>query len=164
MLQLISGEETTADWGLWYRMGDVCAGVLLLLAVWRFGWLRRNRLAGWALVAIAVLSAVDGIFPDTCYFGHGSCSLVAAGLSAVHDVETVLLVGLLAVLSIVDALRQRRAASTGFVALQVALAAIVVSGLASLWRSPTVFFQKMPTVRRRLEFWRIGLLCRHSKF
>ncbi len=129
-LQLISSEAASGI-GIWYRLGDIAAGLLLLLATVRFGVLGRSRAIGWALVGVAVLSMMDGLFPDVCYLGHETCSVGAAVLSGVHDVETLVLAALVAGLSIVDALRHKRLASYGFVAVQLAAAALVVSGLVS---------------------------------
>ncbi|TAH34266.1 DUF2156 domain-containing protein [Candidatus Saccharibacteria bacterium] len=129
-LQLISSEAASGI-GIWYRLGDIAAGLLLLLAVLRFGVLRRTKYVGWALLAVAILSAIDGIFPDVCYLGHESCSVTATVLSAVHDVETVILAGVVALLSITDAVKRKRLASYGFVAVQLLAALLVVSGFAS---------------------------------
>lgn len=130
LLRLISNEEASGV-GTWYRLCDVLAGLILLSAILYFKLPRRTRYAGWALLGVAMLSVIDGLFPDTCYVGHESCGTVSALVSAVHDVETVILGGVLAGLSIRDALRTRRLASVGFVAVQVVGAAFVVSGLAS---------------------------------
>lgn len=129
-LQLISS-EAASDIGIWYRLGDIAAGLLLLLAVLRFGILRRTKYVGWGLMGVAVLSVIDGIFPDLCYLGHETCSVGAAVLSGIHDAETVVLVGLVAALSFAHALRHKRLASYGFVAVQLVAAALVASGLAS---------------------------------
>ena len=130
LLRLISNEEAVAGVGKWYRLCDVLAGLLLLAAIMYFRIPRRTRYVGWALVAIAVLSIIDGVFPDACYIGHQSCGVGSILLSTVHDIETLILGGVLAGLSIADALRTRRLASMGFVAVQLAAAVLVVSGLA----------------------------------
>ncbi|HSX16017.1 MAG TPA: phosphatidylglycerol lysyltransferase domain-containing protein [Candidatus Saccharimonadales bacterium] len=129
-LVLISNSEAGAAGG-WFRLGDVLAGLVLLAAVWQFGLMQRARWVGWVVGVIAVLSIIDGLFPDTCYIGHQLCTTPAAVLSAVHDVETVVLTALLAVLSLWDAVRNRRLASIGFVTVQLLAACLVVSGLAS---------------------------------
>lgn len=132
ILRLISDEEAARhSAGVWFRVCDVVAAVLLLVAVLSFRVGRHARWFGKTVVVVTVLSAIDGLFPDTCYVGHTSCGLMAAGVSTVHDIETLLLGALIAGLSIFDAVRHRRAASIGFVVLQLAAAFMVVSGLAS---------------------------------
>jgi len=130
ILRLISNEEAT-NIGVWFRIGDIIAGGLLLLAVLYFRVLRRSSVIGWTLVTIAVLSAVDGLFPDICYVGHESCGVIATSVSLVHDAETAILAGLVAILSSIDAVKYRRVASIAFVALQLGAALLVVSGFAT---------------------------------
>lgn len=130
VLRLISNEEAS-KFGMWYRLCDVLAGLILLISTLYFRLPRRTRYAGWALVAVVILSIIDGIFPDACYIGHESCSTVSTLVSVVHDTETVLLGGVLAALSITDVLRTRRLASAGFVALQLIAAVLIMSGMAS---------------------------------
>lgn len=131
LLRLISNEEAVRGAGKWYRLCDVLAGLILLTATLYFRLPRRTRYAGWALIAVVALSIIDGIFPDACNIGRGSCGTLSMVVSTVHDVETVLLGGLLAGLSIADMARTRRLPSIGFVALQLIAAVLVVSGLAS---------------------------------
>jgi len=130
-LRLISNEEAAGIAGAVFRGTDVLAAVLLAFAAWRFGVIRRARFAGWAVLSIAGLSAIDGLFPDTCYIGHASCTAAATFVSGVHDIETLVLAGLLAVLSIADLLRNRRVASGGFVMLQLVAALVLISGVTS---------------------------------
>jgi phosphatidylglycerol lysyltransferase len=132
VLRLISVEESLHGVaGTVYRLDDILAAVLLLLAAWSFQVGKRSRLFGKAVVAVAVLSAIDGLFPDTCYIGHAVCGVVATSVSAVHDVETIILATLVALLSVVDAARHRRLASLGFVSLQLVVALFFLLGFAS---------------------------------
>ncbi len=129
-LRLISNDEALRS-GVVFRIGDVSAALLLLLAVWRFGVWRRSRWVGGMVAVAALLAAVDGLFPDTCYIGHQACSVVATAISGVHDGETILLGGVVAALSVADALRRRRAASVAFVVFQVCAGLLLLAGVVS---------------------------------
>jgi phosphatidylglycerol lysyltransferase len=131
-LRLISNEEASGlGVSLWFRLNDIAAALLLLLAVYTFQIGRHSRWFGRALLASALLAAIDGLFPDTCYIGHAVGGTQAAWISGVHDVETIMLTGVVAMLSVVDAVRHRRTASIGFVALQLFAVLSYGTGYAS---------------------------------
>ena len=127
-LKLISSDEATYS-GAIFRIADMCAALLLILAAWRFRLLRHERWVGVVVLVIAVLAAIDGLFPDTCYVGHQACSVFDMAVSWVHDIETVVLGAAVATLSIADAIRSRRNASIIFVLLQLLIALLFLTGL-----------------------------------
>ena len=127
-LKLISSDEATYS-GAIFRVADICAALLLLLAAWRFRLLRRDRLVGVGVIVVATLAAVDGLFPDTCYVGHQACSVLGTAVSWVHDTETTILGAAIAALSVADAVRSRRPASVLFVLAQLAAAVLLLAGL-----------------------------------
>lgn len=118
-LRLISTEEAEQiRYGWVFRSADVLGAVLLGFAVWRFMIFRRAQSLAMVLLIIAVLSAIDGIFPDTCYLVQAACSGSAAFASLVHGIETIILGGIIGGLSLYDAFWGRRAVSIWFVLLQ----------------------------------------------
>jgi lysylphosphatidylglycerol synthetase-like protein (DUF2156 family) len=159
-LHLISVEEVgQQSYGWIFRAADVSAGLLIVLGVVGFRITQKSRILGGALLLVAVLSAIDGLFPDACSLGRAACSTTGAFFSAVHDAETVVLGILILAVSLVDATRRRRSVSIYFVALQIILALLaLLSGTKS---------QRIIVIQYIYEFgvisWLAWLVGRYSR-
>lgn len=133
ILKLISVEEAE-QYGFagLFRLCDVVAALILLAAALRYRVIARTKHIGLMLVAAAVLSVIDGLFPDTCFVTNIGCGTSASIFSAIHDVETSLLAVLLLAMVAYDAWLGRQKVSAYFLGLQGVMGALVVSSVVSL--------------------------------
>lgn len=128
-LAVISSYEAVGrPWAWLFRTCDVLAAAVLAAAVWRYKVLQRARLFGVILLAIALLAAIDGIFPLGC---PGRCTSFDLFSGVVHDAESVIAAVVVGLSALAVWWRARHWLSIVFSGSLLVMGLAAVSGLAS---------------------------------
>jgi phosphatidylglycerol lysyltransferase len=112
---------------LLFRLSDIASALILALCVWRFNILRREQFFGILILILAVLAAIDAIFPVGCLGACGSLDAISTGI---HDSESVLGAVILAIATITLMRRVPHRINTLFLGTQIVCGLIAASGLA----------------------------------
>lgn len=126
-LYVISSYEGLGQpWAWAFRLGDASASLVLVLLVYRLKLWRQDRSIAGLLLAFAVLSALDAVFPLDCRLTDLNHCLRLSGLSTLaHHIESVLTPLVAGIMILLDYLRRRRRLSIAFLGLQIILGLMV---------------------------------------
>jgi lysylphosphatidylglycerol synthetase-like protein (DUF2156 family) len=130
-VSLISQYETpTQPWSWLFRLSDVLAGLLLLLAARYFLAHAKARLVGIVLLVISIGLVWDPVFVTNCQVVAGVCHEYFSLGFVLHGAETIITATFILALSVYDARQRRKVISISFVLFQVAYGILFLTQLA----------------------------------
>ncbi len=123
-----------------FRLGDITAALLLLLAVWYIHKKSPATIGRFypVLVLIGLMLLIDPLATTSCVQTGKQCIETVTLSSYIHGAETVILATLVIGLSGYDAFKRKHLTSTLFVIFQIAYIVLFLTGLAKTFSFATL--------------------------
>jgi lysylphosphatidylglycerol synthetase-like protein (DUF2156 family) len=129
---LISQYESPGQPYAWlFRLSDMLAAALLIMAA---GWLagsRRRNISTWLLLIIGLGMLVDPVFASNCRLDELSCRQHLTPAFIIHATETAITASALFIIAVYDSWRRKTLVSISFVVFQTAYALLLLSQAAT---------------------------------